>query len=128
MHRILELLDPRDSTALLAAANNSRWYSLASLHLRVHDDQPHLPAAQSPLENLGNFGYHRVVSEEDAGAPAPPERKGDKPSGSLAARLTFAAAVFGGIVAIVVALLCRGLCVFVVNLAKRGRENAYSTT
>ena len=40
-----------------------------------------------PLENLAQFSYHWVVSEEGAGIPAPPGKQGDKPTGSWGAWL-----------------------------------------
>jgi hypothetical protein len=63
------------------------------------------PCPRGFLENRVLFGYHTVVSDEGAGTCAPPS-KGDKPS-NLAAWLTFVAAIFGGIVTIVVAIINR---------------------
>jgi hypothetical protein len=45
------------------------------------------------------------VGEEGTGAATPPENKVNKPSSNLAAWLTFAGAIFGGIVTIVVAII-----------------------
>lgn len=45
------------------------------------------------------------MGEEGTGAATPPEKNVNKPSGNLAAWLTFAGVIFGGIVTIVVAII-----------------------